>query len=155
MRWLDGSDIDVKQFTGETLCDKIGMEMYKYDDENRLQCDDFIQNAMFIIDFDSVINMEGFPTPYYGYFSEEYYAKIIWAFQAIGDVKDAEILIKAGEEDLHFQQLRDQKKGTEEWDCIYDEFSEKLDALEQGLYLNTDFDMWSLLYTYLDEHIKK
>lgn len=34
MRWLDGSEIDIKQFSGEELCDKIGFEMYGNDNEN-------------------------------------------------------------------------------------------------------------------------
>ena len=38
---------------------------------------------------------------------------------------------------------------------LYDEFSEKLDLLEQNLYLHTDSPMWELLYAYLDDEIKK
>ena len=38
---------------------------------------------------------------------------------------------------------------------IYNELSEKLDKLEQDLYLNTDFNIWELLYAYLDDEIKK
>ena len=39
-------------------------------------------------------------------------------------------------------------------DAIYDEFNGKLEQLEQGLYINTDFDIWSLLSNYLDNNIK-
>ena len=38
---------------------------------------------------------------------------------------------------------------------LYDEFSEKLNLLEQNLYLHTDSPMWELLYAYLDDEIKK
>ena len=110
--------------------------------------------ALFIIDFDTVLNMEGFPTPYFGYFSKEYYSKIVRAFQTIGDVNDAEILLKAGHIDSFYSKILDDKKGTDEWSAIYDEFNGKLEQLEQGLYINTDFDIWSLLSNYLDNNIK-
>ena len=45
MRWLDGSEINIKQFSGEDLCEKIGIEMYKNDNKNWFECADFIQNA--------------------------------------------------------------------------------------------------------------
>lgn len=38
--------------------------------------------------------------------------------------------------------------------CLFDEFNGKLEQLEQGLYINTDFDIWSLLSNYLDNNIK-
>jgi hypothetical protein len=66
MRWIDGSEIDIKQFSGEELCEKIGSEMYATYKENWFKCAEFIQNAIFVIDFDTVLNMEGFPTPHYG-----------------------------------------------------------------------------------------
>ena len=155
MRWVDGSEIDFQQFSGEEICEKLASEMWNYPHEQWLQCADFIQNAIFIIDFDTVINMEGFPTPYFGYFTTDYYAKIIKAFQAIGDNNDADILKEAGRIDSHNQELLDSTKDKNEWDKLYDKFSEELDVLENQLYLNTDFDMWAMLYKYLDEHIRK
>ncbi|MBQ5445236.1 MAG: hypothetical protein IIT48_01020 [Lachnospiraceae bacterium] len=154
MIWVDGSDINIKQFSGEELCEKIATDMYGTDNEQWLKCSDFIQNALFIIDFDTVLNMEGFSTPYFGYFSKEYYSKIVRAFQTIGDVNDAEILLKAGRIDSFYSKILDDKKGTDEWSAIYDEFNGKLEQLEQGLYINTDFDIWSLLSNYLDNNIK-
>ena len=155
MIWLDGSEINIKQFSGEGLCEKIGSEMYGNDNKNWFKCADFIQNAILIIDFDTVINMEGFPTPHYGYFSNDYYMRIIKAFQTIGDVEDAEILAKAGEIDSEYQKLLDNTDNKDKRNKLYDEFSEKLDLLEQKLYLHTDFPIWEMLYAYLDDEIKK
>ncbi|MEE3494040.1 MAG: hypothetical protein VZR06_02685 [Butyrivibrio sp.] len=89
--------------------------------------------------------MEGFPTPHYGYFSTDYYLKIIKAFLAIGDDKDAQILTEAGKIDSYYQKLLDNTDNNDERCRIYNEFSAKLDQLEQELYLHTDFDMWELL----------
>ena len=36
-------------------------------------------------------------------------------------------------------------------DAVY----EQIEELESEFYLKTDFDMWSLLFQYLDEEIKK
>ena len=153
MKWLDGSDINIKQFSGEDLCEKIGSEMYNNKNKNWFECADFIQNAILIIDFDTVINMEGFPTPSYGYFSKDYYTRIIEAFQAIGDAKDAKIINEAGNIDSYYQTLLDNTDNEAERSKIYNEFSEKLNKLEQDLYLNTDFNIWELLYAYLDKQI--
>ncbi len=155
MKWLDGGEINIKQFSGEDLCEKIGFEMYKNYNKNWFECADFIQNAILIIDFDTVINMEGFPTPHYGYFSKDYYTRIVEAFQAIGDVKDARIINEAGNIDSYYQTLMNNTDNEDERSKIYNEFSDKLDKLEQELYLNTDFNMWELLYSYLDKQISK
>lgn len=154
MRWIDGSDIDIKLYSGEDLCEKLGDEMYKTKHEDWFKCAEFIQDALLIIDFDTVINMEGFPTPYYGYFTTEYYNRIVAAFRAIGDVKEADILAEAGKIDLYYGTLLNAAKGTDNWNSIYDEFSSKLDELEEKLYLSTEFDVWSMLYEYLDRQIK-
>ena len=97
--------------------------------------------------------MEGFPTPSYGYFSKDYYTRIIEAFQAIGDAKDAKIINEAGNIDSYYQTLLDNTDNEDERSKIYNEFSEKLNKLEQDLYLNTDFNIWELLYAYLDKQI--
>lgn len=154
MIWVDGSEIDLKQFSGKELCEKLALEMW-VDREHWLKCAEFIQNALFIIDFDTVTNMEGFPTPHYGYFTSEYYSQIIKAFHAIGDNKDADILTEAGRLDSYYQKILDSTEDENEYDKIYDEFSEKIDELEKKLYLNTEFDMWALLYKYIDEQIGK
>ena len=28
MQWIDGSEIDIKQYTGESLCEKMSLEMW-------------------------------------------------------------------------------------------------------------------------------
>lgn len=155
MRWVDGSEIDLRQFSGKELCEKLSLEMWNNDYEQRLKCVAFLQNAMFIVDFDTVTNMEGFSTPYDGYFTDEYYSQIIKAFQAIGDKNDADILTEASRLDSYYQNLLDRTKDEDEMDEIYDEFCEEIEALGEKLYLNTDFDMWALLYKYLDEQIRK
>lgn len=154
MLWVDGNEIDPRQFSGEELCQKLGLEMWVYR-EQWSKCPVFIQNALFIIDFDTVTIMEGFPTPYYGYFTSERYSQIINAFRAIGDNKDADILTEAGHIDSYYQKIIDSTKDKNEYNKIYNEFSEKIDELEKKLYLNTDFDMWDLLYKYIDEQIDK
>lgn len=155
MKWIDGNESDFKQFSGEQLCEKLALEMYKYDREQWFECDVFIQNALFIIDFDSESNMEGFSTPYIGNFTSDYYSKIIHAFRVIGDNHDADILSEALCLDSHYTNLLNDIDNEEESNIIYDEFCDKLDELEKKLYLNTDFDMWTLLYEYLEKHIRK
>ena len=68
---------------------------------------------------------------------------------------DADILIEAGRLDSYYQKLLDCKEDRNEFDRIFDEFSDKLDELEEELYLNTEFDMWTLLYNYIHEQIGK
>ena len=123
--------------------------------EHWSECEEFIQNALFIIDFDTVTNMEGFSTPYDGYFTSEEYLGIIKAFQAIGDNNDANILAEALRLDSYYQRMLDSTEDENKSDEIYDEFSEKLDDLEKDLYLFTEFDMWTLLHKYIDEQIRK
>ncbi len=155
MKWFDGREIELKHFSGEEICEKLSLEMWDYDYEQWEKCDECIRNSLYIIDFDTVANMEGFPTPHYGYFSNEYYLKIVKAFRDIGDNNDADILAEAFYIDSYYQQIFDNTEDKNEFDKIYDEFSERIDALEKNLYLNTDFDVWSLLYKYLDAQIKK
>lgn len=83
MKWIDGNEIDMKQFSGERLCEKLALEMWDHR-EHWSECDEFIQNALFIIDFDTVTNMEGFSTPYDGYFTSEEYLGIIKHFKLSG-----------------------------------------------------------------------
>ena len=154
MKWFDESEIDFKQFSGEKLCEKLSLEMYDYNRERWFECDDFVKNALLIIDFDTESNMEGFSTPYIGNFSNDYYCKIINAFREIGDNRDADILSEALRIDSYYTELLEGTDGEDESDTIYDEFCNKLDELEKELYLNTDFDMWALLYEYLEKHVK-
>lgn len=155
MKWIDGNEIELMHFSGEEICEKLALEMYDYQNEQWEECEECLQTAMYIIDFDTVTNMEGFPTPYYGYFSNEYYLKIIKAFRAIGDNNDADILTEAFYIDSNYQKIFENIEDKKEFDKIYDEFSDKIDALEKKLYMNTDFDVWSLLYKYLMEQINR
>ncbi|SEK95563.1 DMP19 family protein [Ruminococcus albus] len=151
MKWLDGSDISPERFTGESLCEKLSMEMYSYDEDKWSECDDAVYNALLIIDFDAVLVMEGFPTPYYGYFSVDIFRKMIDAFRAIGDDDDAEVLSQALKLDEHYSEII---AGGEN-DGAYEELSDKLSELENSLYINTDLDMWGLVYRYLDRYIEE
>lgn len=153
MKWVDGSEIDIKQFTGESLCEKLALEMWKNGEELWLQCPGFIQNALYILAFDTETNMEGFSTPCDGNITPENYARMIGAFRAIGDGQDAGVLEAALSLDAQYQQQLGQAEDDADTDAIHEVFSDKLDELEQQLYLNTDFDMWALLYAYLDTQI--
>lgn len=155
MKWVNGTEIDVRDLSAEDICGKLAVEMYDADREQWLECDKFLQNAMYIIDFDTEVNMEGFATPYIGNFTTEYYTKIVDAFRAIGDDHDADIIIEALRLDSNYTKLFDSIDDDDESDRIYEEFCDKIDELEQKLYLNTGFDMWSLLYRYVEEHIGK
>lgn len=155
MRWIDGSELDPGQFSGKTLCEKLAVEMYEHDREKWSGCDDFIRNALLILDFDTVSNMEGFSTPFDGYFTRDSYAKMIGAFREIGDDRDAEILSEAFRLDAHYTELLESVSSEEESETVYDAFCERIDALEKELYLNSDFDMWALLYAYLERHIRQ
>jgi hypothetical protein len=91
MRWIDGDKINIKQFTGETLCEKLSTELWSVDYEQWLKCTDFIQVASFLIAFDTELTMEGIFT-----FLENsighYAPNIIQAFRTIGDNTDADTL---------------------------------------------------------------
>lgn len=155
MKWFDGSELDVKQFTGEALCEKLSLEMWDSDSEQRAEFPAFMQDAMCIIDFDTTTNMEGFSTPYFGEYTPEYYARIIAAFRAIGDTQDADILAEALRLDAQYQEMIGNAADDAESDRLYDELSDKLGELEPGLYLNTDADMWAMLYRWLNENLQK
>ena len=154
MKWIDESEVDLRQFSGEELCEKLVLEMYESDQEKWFECESFIQNALFILDFDTVSNMEGFSTPFDGYFSSDYYEKIINAFRAIGDKHDADILSEALRLDAYYTKRIESISDDAGSEAVHDEFCDKIDELEKGFYLNTDFDMWSLLYGYLEENIR-
>ena len=151
MKWLDGSEVAPEKYTGESLCEKLAMEMYDHDEEKWSDCDDAIYNVLLIMDFDAVYTMEGFPTPYFGYFTVDKYRKMIDAFRAIGDNDDAEVLSQALKLDEHYSEIL--ADGHD--DKVYEEFSDKLSELESSLYMNNDFDMWGLVYRYLDRFIEE
>lgn len=163
MKWIDGSDIDIKSFSGEELCEKLSLEMWDSERSEWLECADFIQTALFIIDFDTEMNMNGIFT-----FLENsighYAPYIIKAFREIGDYKDAEILseiCRLAPPDLIRGEFLN--KDYNEYDIsvfgddheLNPEVADKIELLESRLYLNSGFDMWSLLYDYLDKQISE
>lgn len=162
MRWINGSDIDIKNMTAETVCEKLTQELWNYERSQWLKLDDFIQDAAFLIDFDSELQMEGIFT-----FLENsighYAPNIIKAFRAIGDNNDADILSEicslAPPDIMRGEFL---EKDYQEYDIssfnddheLCEEIADKIEQLESKLYLNTGFDIWQLLFHYLDSHIQ-
>lgn len=163
MRWIDGSIINIKQFTGETLCEKLAAELWDIDYDQWLNCADFIQAASFIIAFDTELTMEGifsFLENSIGHYAPH----IIKAFRTIGDNNDADTLeeiCRLASPDI----IRDEylNKDCHEYDLITwssthktaEELEAKILKLSGRLYLNNEFDIWPLLFSYLDEQIKK
>ena len=163
MKWIDGNDIDVKQFSGSELCEKISQNLWNYERSEWLKYNDFIQTAVFLIDFDTELSMEGIFT-FLENSTGHYVPYIIKAFRNIGDNADAEILseiCRLVSPDF----VREQFAGKDynEYDITYfndshelsEEVLNEIERLESKLYLNTRFDMWQLLYDYLDKRISE
>lgn len=162
MRWIDGSDIDIKNMTGKTVCEKLAQELWDYDRSQWLKCNNFIQVAAFLIDFDTELQMEGIFTFLEN--STGHYAPIIInSFKAIGDNNDANILSEIchlASLDLMRGEFSD--KNYQEYDIsffnenheLHGEVADKIEKLESQLYLNTGIDIWQLLFNYLDFHIQ-
>ncbi|MDE6673164.1 MAG: hypothetical protein K2K16_13405 [Ruminococcus sp.] len=161
MNWIDGNDIDIKQFSGSELCEIISRNLWNYERSEWLKYNDFIQTAVFLIDFDTELSMEGIFT-----FLENsighYAPYIINAFRNIGDNADAEILseiCRLASPDFVRESFA--SKDYNEYDISYfndnhelsEEVLNEIERLESKLYLNTGFDMWQLLYDYLDKRI--
>lgn len=162
MRWIDGNEINIKQFTGEELCEKLVSELWDNAYDQWLKCADFIQAACFLIAFDTELTMEGIFT-----FLENsighYAPNIIQAFRAIGDSDDADTL----EEICHLAPP-DVMRGEflsgdyQEYDIttynenheLTEEAEAKITELNKQLYLHSGVDIWPLLFRYLDEQIK-
>ena len=163
MRWVDGSEIDIKQFTGEELCEKLAMELWGNSREEWLKCAEFIQVASFLIAFDTELNMQGIFT-----FLENsighYAPNIIQAFRAIGDDHDADTL-----EEICRLAPPDIMRGEflsgdyQEYDLsvfdddheLKEEVAERIEELNKQLYLHCGLDIWALLFKYLDEQIEE
>lgn len=162
MKWIDGTEINIKQFTGETLCEKLAAELWDNDYEHWLKCADFIQTASFLIAFDTELTMEGIFTFLENSISH-YAPDIIQAFRAIGDKNDADIL-----EEICRLAPPDTMRGEflsrkhQEYDIttfndnhkLSKEIETKITELNKQLYLHSEVDIWPLLFTYLDEQIK-
>ena len=161
MKWIDGTRINIKLYTGQSLCEKLAVEMWNYKTEQWLKWADFIQVACFLIDFDTELTMGGIFT-----FLENsighYSPNIIQAFKMIGDNHDADILEKICSYALP-DTMRDEflKGNHQEYEItsfnsdheLNREVVEIIEELNQKFYLYTDFDIWELLYKYLDEQI--
>lgn len=162
MQWIDGSDIDIHQYTGETLCEKLSLERWGCCKmEQWSSWADFIQVAYFIIAFDTELNMEGIFT-----FLENsighYAPQIIQAFRAISDDNDADILEEICAlcpPDIMRGEFLENGHQEYEINCFDDdhelkeEIIERIEELERSLYLNTNFDIWKLLFGFVDKKI--
>ncbi|MBR1527681.1 MAG: DUF4375 domain-containing protein [Oscillospiraceae bacterium] len=160
MKWIDGSQIDRNTLTGETVCEKLTQELWEYDRSQWLNWPDCFQTAAFLIDFDTELQMEGIFT-----FLENsighYAPEIIKAFRTIGDEKDAEILseicrlappdVVRGESSDNHQEY--EISSFQEDHALCEETVNKIEALENQLYLNTDSDIWQMLFAYLDSQL--
>lgn len=163
MKWIDGKEIDIKQFSGRELCEKLSRELWHNERSQWLECADFIQTAAFLIDFDTELTMEGIFT-FLENLIGHYSPNIIDAFKAIGDDKDAEILAeicRLAPPDVMRGEFLDGDHNEYDISCFDDdhelseEIEEKIGQLEKQLYLNTGFDIWEPLFDYLDREIEK
>ncbi len=163
MIWVDGNEIDIRLFTGKEICEKLLADLWSSDYEQWLKCADFIQAASFLIAFDTELAMEGIFTFLVNTIGH-YAPNIIRAFRVIGDNSDADTLeeiCRLAPPDL----MRDDflANNSQEYDItvfnndheLKEETADMIEELEKQLYLNSGFDMWELLYKYLDEQIEK
>lgn len=163
MKWIDGKEINIKQFTGESLCEKLAMELWHSTYDQWLQCADFIQVASFLIAFDTELNMEGIFT-----FLENtighYAPNIVQAFRTIGDDNDADVLeeiCRLAPPDIIRGEFLNESHQEYDIAAFCDdhelkaETEERIIELKQQLYLHTGLDIWKLLFRYLDEQIEK
>ena len=162
MIWLDGSELDISNMTAEELLDRMCRELWDYEYEDWKRMPEWAQNAAFIAAFDTELNMEGIFT-----FLENtighYAPEIIHAFRAIGDEEDADTL-----EEISRLAPPDAMRGEwtekdyQQYDItsfnadhtLSDETAERIEELEQQLYLNTDRDMWERFYAYVGSSMK-
>ena len=91
-----------------------------------------------------------------------YAPEIIKAFRTIGDTEDAEILSEIcrlappdsirGEVSETHQEY--EISSFQEEHILCEETVNQIEALESQLYLNTDSDIWPMLFAYLDSQIQ-
>lgn len=161
MKWIDGNEINMKQFTREALSEKLVAELHDYDYIQYLAWADFFQVAAFLIEFDTELSINGI----FGFLENSighYSPNIIQAFRAIGDDNDADTL----EEICHLappNSIRAEfiSNISQEYEItsfhdnheMAEKVEEQISRLSEQLYLYGDFDIWPLLFKYLDEHI--
>ncbi len=161
MQWIDGSTIDIKQYTGEQLCEKLALEQWGYQPEEWLNWPDFIRVACFLIAFDTELTMQGIFT-----FLEnsigQYSGQIIQAFRAIGDYSDANCLEticqcappgRIREEFLSVELPEYNISSFSSNHELEEDCTKRIGELSRELYLYTGFDLWGLLFSYLDRQI--
>nr|WP_318683684.1 hypothetical protein [uncultured Acetatifactor sp.] len=127
MKWIDGSEINMKQFTGETLSEKLVTELRYYDYDQYLTWADFLQAAAFLIEFDTELSINGI----FGFLENSighYALNIIQACEIISFDDNHEMA---------------------------EEVEEQISRLSEQLYLYGDFDIWPLLFKYLDKQIEE
>lgn len=163
MQWIDGSEIDIKQYTDESLCEKMSLEMCNCgcDMEQHTNWADFIQVAYFIIAFDTELTMEGifsFLENSIGHYTPQ----IIQAFRAINDDNDADILAEICTlcpPDIMRSEFLVGSHQEYEITCfnanheLKEEIADRIVELSRKLYLNTDFDIWKLLFSFVENKI--
>ena len=163
MKWIDGSEINMKQFTGETLSEKLAVELHDYDYIQYLTWADFLQVAAFLIEFDTELSINGI----FGFFENSighYFPNIIQAFRAIGDDNDADTLEEicrlAPPDSMRTEFIRNISQEYEITSFhdnheMAEEVEEQISRLSEQLYLYGGFDIWPLLFKYLEEHISE
>ena len=162
MKWIDGSERDVKGLTGEEFCEKLALDLHG-DYDQWLSCADFVQDTAFLIEFDTVLAMEGI----WGFLENSighYAPNIIRAFRAIGDDSDADILEEicrlAPPDAVRAQFLSecDQEYAISSFASSHNltqETEEKISALSERLYLYGDSDIWPQLFAYVDGQLSQ
>ena len=137
MKWFNNQVLDIKPLSGEELAGEISDNMYSMPkNESIFDYPEFVQTAYFLIDFDTELGMDGiFGILHNSIF--ENIPEIIKSFERIGDKKEAELL----SEIVNYAD----NIGLNE---------KKIGELGDGFYLYTGFDMWSLLFNYLDKEIE-
>lgn len=139
MNALDNIMNDIQNLSANEILDRLSSEMYESDfpAHDKLECYPlFIQDAIFIIDLDTELSMEGI----YGVLEN-----------SIGSLLPQ--IIKA----LHNIDAKDEANTLSN---IYADYqtspnSENIDSLARKLYLYTDFDIWTLLETYIEQEKNK
>ena len=161
MKWIDGREINFKNMTGESICEKLTQELWNYERSQWLSYPEFVQTAAFLIDFDTELQMEGIFT-FLENTAGHYAPEMIKAFRTIGDAEDAEILSEicrlappdSIRKEIAANHQEYEISSFQEEHVLCEETVNQIEVLENQLYLNTGFDIWPLLFAYLDSQIQ-
>lgn len=158
---LFDEEIDLKSLSGEELAEEIATNMYSdFDRKKIFEYPEFIRTAYFIIDFDSELSINGIGAILENSIGE-YVHEIIKAFECIGDTEEALLLTEIVKLVAH-ENISNDVKTLKEFDInsflidndIDEETEDKITKLVDGFYIYTGFDMWGLLFSYLDKEIE-